>query len=121
MDFLILIFQLIFTFETTNPIAPGKYITLVNKTADICEIQNLKINFLSKFLIEALEKSSNITVKCPFEKTIFRMKDWLIDTDKFVPKSLSMSGNVRICLEFQTKSNSSSKPIFDKFLNYYFA
>jgi hypothetical protein len=100
------------TVETTNPIAPGKYITLVNKTTDLCDTKNLKSHFLRKFAIEALEKSSNVTVKCPIEKNIFRMKDLLIDPDKIVPKSLSMSGNVRIQWEFLTKSNSSSKPIF---------
>jgi hypothetical protein len=105
-------FQSKSTFATTNPIAPGKYITLFNKTTDLCDIQNSKSNFLRKFIIDTFEKSSNVTVKCPFEKNIFRMKDWVIDADKLFPKSLSMSGNVKIHLEFLTKSNSSSKPIF---------
>jgi hypothetical protein len=40
------------------------------------------------------------------------MNDWLIDADKIIPKSLSMSGNVKIYWVFEIKSNSSSRPIF---------
>jgi hypothetical protein len=40
-----------------------------------------------------------------------RATDWLIDGNKMIFKSFSFNGNTSVFLEYQTKSNSSSKII----------
>jgi hypothetical protein len=98
-------------FASSNPIAPDKYIGLIETTANLCNVQNLKSKFLRKAIIEIFKKSSNVTLKCPFEKTTYQMNDWLIDADKMIPTSFAIPGNVSLYLEFLVKSDSSSKTI----------
>jgi hypothetical protein len=101
-------------FGSSNPIAPGKYITVMKTTMDLCDILNTKSNFLKKFMIDIFlkaTKASKGTLKCPFEKSVYQISDWLIDADKIIPKSFTVHGNVSIYAEFLTKSNSSSKKI----------
>jgi hypothetical protein len=68
---------------SSNPIALNKYITFINTTTDLCDIQNLKKQFSKKkkTMIEIFKKSANVKLKCPFEKKIYRTSDWLIDAD----------------------------------------
>jgi hypothetical protein len=58
-------------------------------------------------MFEKLEKSNNITLKCPLEKRVYQIQNWLFDANKIIPKSLVMPGNISFYLEFLTKSNSS--------------
>ncbi len=97
---------------SANPIAPGKYITAVKTTTDLCNKQNSKSNFLIKILTDIFENSTNVKVKCPMEKNVYQMKNLLVDANKLIPKSLAFPANVSAYGEFLTKSNSSSRKVF---------
>jgi hypothetical protein len=96
---------------SSSPMSPGKYITFFKTTTDICDIQNMKSSFIRKAITETFKKSSSVKLKCPFEKNVFLMRDWLIEADKMIPNSFAISGDIRIYWEFLINSNSSSKRI----------
>ncbi len=73
----------------------------------MCDFFKSKDNFLKKLMFEKLENSNNITIKCPLEKRVYQISDWLIDGNKIIPKSLAMPGNISFHLEFLTNSNTS--------------
>jgi hypothetical protein len=78
----------------------------------MCDFLKSKNNFLKKLMFKQFEKSNNITLKCPLEKRVYQISDWLFDGNKIIPKSLAIPGNISFYVEFLTNSNSSENMIF---------
>ncbi len=98
--------------EATNPILPGKYITLINTTIELCDSKNYRNNFINAIITASVQTSIDEKMNCPVKKNIYRKNDWLFDADKLIPKSLAIPGNVSLYIEYQAKTNSSSKKVF---------
>ncbi len=98
--------------KATNAMLPNTFITVINTTTNMCDFFKSKDNFLKKLMFEQLEKSNNISLKCPLEKRVYQISDWLIDGNKIIPKSLAIPGNISFYVEFLTKSNSSENKLF---------
>jgi hypothetical protein len=98
--------------KATNPLLKSQFITLINITSNLCDFSKLKDNFLKRLIFEKFEKSNNITMKCPFEKRVYQVQDWLVDGNKIIPKALAIPGNISFYLEYLGNSKSSENKIF---------
>jgi hypothetical protein len=97
----------------SNPIASGKFITILNTTTDLCDMFKTKKNFVKKFLIDKFENTTKVKLECPIEKNLFLVNDWILDSREIFPKSLlQISNNISFYMEFLTATKSSSKRIF---------
>jgi hypothetical protein len=100
-----------FIYGVSNPIAPGKFMSIINTTTDLCDMFKAKNNFIKKLIFDKFENATNMKLKCPVEKNVFLVNDWIIDSRKF-PKSLQIPNNISFYIEFLVATKPSLKRIF---------
>jgi hypothetical protein len=102
-----------FVYGISNPIAPGKYMTIVNTTTDVCDTFEAKNNFMKKLLFNKFENATNMKLKCPFGKDVFQIDNWILDSREFIPKSLLLiPNNFSFYMEFEAVTKPSPKRNF---------
>jgi hypothetical protein len=102
-----------FIYGISNPIAPGKYMTIVNTTTDLCDMFEAKNNFIKKLLFNKFENATNVKLKCPIEKIVFHIDNWILDSREFIPKSLLLiPNNFSLYIEFVVATKPSVKREF---------
>jgi hypothetical protein len=108
-----LLLKVKFIYGISNPIAPGKYMTIVNTTTDLCDMFEAKNNFIKKLLFNKFENATNVKLKCPIEKIVFHIDNWILDSREFIPKSLLLiPNNFSLYIEFVVATKPSVKREF---------
>jgi hypothetical protein len=67
-----------------NPTAPKKFIDVMDKTIDMCNMANLnKQHPILKLLFAEMEKSTKKKFKCPIKKVSSKIYSGIVTIDQF--------------------------------------